>query len=90
MATVYIPAAMRPAAGGATEAVVPGRTLGEVIENLEAAYPGLKSRLAQEDRLRPGLAAFVNGVSVPPGLSTRVPEDAEIYFAPAIAGGRSE
>lgn len=87
MAVVHIPAAMRSLTGGVAQATAPGATLGEVIARLEADYPGLQSRLTEGERLRPGLAAFVDGVQVSPLLSTRVGENAEIYFAPAIAGG---
>jgi molybdopterin synthase sulfur carrier subunit len=87
MAKVHIPAPIRPLVGGAAEAVAPGETLGEVIANLEAAYPGVKDRLVEGDRMRRGMATFVNGVVVSPKLATRIPEEAEIYFAPAIAGG---
>ena len=87
MATVHIPAAMKAQTGGVTEASVAGTTLGEIIENLESAYPGLKRRLAEGERLRHGLAAFVDGVNVPSRLDTKVSENADIYFAPAISGG---
>ena len=89
MATVHIPAAMRKLTAGATTVVVPGETLREVVDRLDETHPGLKSRLVEGDRLRPGLAAFVGDESAPQGLRTKVPPDAEIYFAPAIAGGRS-
>jgi molybdopterin synthase sulfur carrier subunit len=87
MATVHIPAPLRSLTGGKTEAQVPGSTLGEVVEALEATYPGLKNRLVEGDRLRPGLAVFIEGVQTPSHLSLRLSKDAEIYFAPAIAGG---
>ena len=87
MATVHIPAAMRGRTGGQTDVVVAGSTLGELIEGLEALYPGLKSRMVEGERIRPGLATFVDGQNVSSNLGTRVPENAEIYFAPAIAGG---
>ncbi len=87
MAIVHIPAPMRSLTGGETDVTVPGGTLGEIVEALESRFPGMKSRLAEGDRIRPGLAVFVGGVNVPPRLSTHVPENAEIYFAPAIAGG---
>ncbi len=89
MVTVHIPAAMRILTLGEAQVSAEGSTLREVIEHLEAHFPGLQSRLAEEERLRSGLAAFVNGVSVRPLLSTRIPEGAEIFFAPAIAGGSS-
>ena len=87
MVTVHIPAALRPAAGGATQAVVEGSTLGEVIAALEASYPGIAGRLVEGERVRPGMAVFVNGTQAAPQLSTRMPDGAEIYFAPAVAGG---
>src|SRR5436305_2018400 len=87
MTTVHIPSVMRTLTGGDREVIAAGSTLGEIVESLEAAYPGLKSRLAEGDRIRPGLAVFVDGAQVRPDLTTRVADAAEIYFAPAIAGG---
>jgi molybdopterin synthase sulfur carrier subunit len=78
---------MKTLTGGESTIAVSGATLGELIENLEAAYPGLQGRLVEGERLRPGLAAFVNGVQTPPGLRVKIAADADIYFAPAMAGG---
>jgi sulfur-carrier protein len=87
MIQINIPAALRPLASGATRAEVEGSTLREVIQNLDALYPGLQARLLEGERVRPGMAVFINGTQAAPQLSTRVPPNAEIYFAPAIAGG---
>jgi molybdopterin synthase sulfur carrier subunit len=87
MATIHIMAPLRTLTGGETEVVVSGATLSEIVDNLESRFPGIKSRLAQGDRLRPGLALFVNGDNAPSYLTTRIPPEAEIYFAPAISGG---
>jgi molybdopterin converting factor small subunit len=87
MATVHIPAPLRVLTGGKSEVSVSGTSLGEVVDALEVSYPGLKRRLVEDDRIRPGLAVFVGGVQAPSRLSQRLHETAEIYFAPAIAGG---
>jgi molybdopterin converting factor small subunit len=87
MATVHIPAPLRSLTGGATEVVASGGTLGEVIEELDRLHPGLKSRLVEGERVRPSMATFVDGVQSQPYLSTKVKENADIYFTPAIAGG---
>ncbi len=87
MAMVYIPAAMRGLTGGAATVEAAGETLGAVIESLEGAYPGLRERLTDGARLKAGLAAFINGETPVGGLRARVPEGAEVHFAPAIAGG---
>lgn len=87
MATVHIPATMRPLTGGRATVTVPGETVREIIEGLEAAYPGTRARLMEGDRLRAGLAVFVDGEVPAAGLRARVRPDSEIHFAPAIAGG---
>lgn len=87
MATVHIPAVLRALTSGASEVAASGTSLGAVIEDLDALYPGLKSRLVEGDRLRSGMAVFVDGAMTPPRLSLPVSEGAEIYFAPAISGG---
>jgi molybdopterin converting factor small subunit len=78
---------MRGLTGGKSVVSVPGASLGEVVDALEVSYPGLKRRLVKDDRIRPGLAVFVGGVQTSFRLSQNLSENAEIYFAPAIAGG---
>ncbi len=42
-----------------------GKTLGEVLANLERRYPGLRFRMIDEqDRVRPHIRIFVNGRQV--------------------------
>jgi molybdopterin synthase sulfur carrier subunit len=90
MATVHIPAGMRKLTGETATVTVAGATLGEVVDGLELQFPGIRARLASDTepgRLRPGLAAFVDGVQASAGLATRLGDASEVYFTPAIAGG---
>ena len=87
MATVHIPAPMRSLTGGESEISVAGQSLRELIDRLDEAYPGVKARLVDGDRIRPGFATFVDGESITAGLQTRLKPDSEIYFTPALAGG---
>ena len=87
MPTIHIPAPLRELTGGEPDVTVSGGTLGELADNLEAIHPGLKARLVDGDRVRGSMAVFVNSVQAPSKLTTKVPEDADIYFTPAIAGG---
>jgi sulfur-carrier protein len=87
MAEVHIPAPLRSLTGGETKVTVPGETLREVLDRLEEAYPGLKARLVAGERMAPGLAVFVDGAVPSAGLRAKLSPDAEVYFAPAIAGG---
>lgn len=89
MATVHLPAPLRSLTGGAGSVSVSGSTVGEVIEQLDQAHPGLRERLVQGDRLRPGLAVFVDDQMPHGGLRAKVGPDSVVYFAPAVAGGRA-
>jgi molybdopterin synthase sulfur carrier subunit len=87
MAIVHIPAALRALTGGQVKVMAPGETLREVLDHLDAAHPGIKERLVAGDRMAPGMAVFVDGAIPSAGLRARLSPDAEIHFAPAIAGG---
>ena len=93
MATIWIPSLLRPLVDGQSQVVAPGRTVGDVIDALESAYPGLKSRLCQNDqrmssiRLVPSIRALVDGRAALLGLAEPVGEHSEIVFVPAISGG---
>jgi molybdopterin converting factor small subunit len=90
MAVVFIPTPLRKYANGQTSMTVPGSTLRELIRNLEERFPGLRVHLIDpedEDRMMPGLAAIVDGEPINMGLRTKLDEQTEVHFLPAIAGG---
>lgn len=68
-----------------------GKTVGEIVEDLEKQYPGLKERLCDE---RGELRRFVNlylndeDIRFAKGKETAVKDGDEISIIPAIAGGR--
>jgi molybdopterin converting factor small subunit len=64
-----------------------GTTVGELVDQLEIRYPGIKKRLLDGDRLRSDLAVFVDGSVRRDGLKCEVSADSEVHFIPAIAGG---
>ena len=78
---------MRTLTGGQVQVEAPGDTLGELITNLEAAYPGLEARLLNDGRLRGNIAVFIDDQQTTQGLRTRLTPTTRIYSAPAIAGG---
>jgi molybdopterin synthase sulfur carrier subunit len=92
VAIVWIPALYRDLTGGDEKATVPGDTVREVIENLEARYPGVRARLYRDsdERLRPGVAVVVDGVVIrgqSRALREPLTETSEVHFLPAISGG---
>jgi molybdopterin synthase sulfur carrier subunit len=94
---VRVPTILRSYTGGApvvavavTAAVTPHVTVAAVIDSLEAAYPGIKARLVDDDgRLRRFVNVYVGDEDVrfADGLSTTVPLGAELSVIPAVAGG---
>jgi molybdopterin synthase sulfur carrier subunit len=87
MPVVWVPSQMRDLTGGAVEVRVPGRTIRQVIANLERAYPGVAARLLDEGDLNPSIAVVVDGETATLGLLEPVQEESEVHFVPAIGGG---
>lgn len=89
MPDVWIPAQMQRITGAPDRVQVPGATVRQVINNLEALHPGMKELLYDEelDDITPGLAVIVDGDVSQLGLMERVREDTEMHFLPAIGGG---
>ena len=88
MPHVAIPSLMRKLTAGEEQVTVPGTTVREVIDNLEHRYPGVKARLCEEGRIKPGIAVYIDGIlTTREGLRERLNADAEIHFLPAISGG---
>jgi molybdopterin synthase sulfur carrier subunit len=87
MAVVWIPSLLRDLTGGQGQVEVAGKTVREVIEALDDAYPGLKARLCDGDRLDPTISVSVDGKIAPLRLLAPVGEESEVHFLPAVAGG---
>jgi len=87
MATVWIPSLLRDLTAGRQVLDAPGRTVGQVIDALDRAYPGFRDRLCEGNRIRPILTAYVDGRTAQLGLLEPVGEQSEVQFLPAVAGG---
>tara|TARA_B100000749_G_scaffold239737_1_gene199298 strand:+ start:63 stop:326 length:264 start_codon:yes stop_codon:yes gene_type:complete len=87
MTTVFLPYALRKYADGAEQVELTARTLGELIENLETAYPGVKRHLIVDGALKPGLSAIIGHTATRRGLLHKLEGDEEVHFIAAISGG---
>lgn len=87
MATVHIPTQLRSLTNGVEQVEASGATLRQIFASLDAAYPGLGSRLLKDDGISPGLAVSIDGAFTNRGLLAKVGPDSEIHFLPAIGGG---
>lgn len=88
--SVRVPTQLRSLSGGAGEVAVDGSTVGEVLESLDAGYPGFSERLFDEQgRLRRFVNVFVGDEDVRflDGLDTSVPDGETVSIVPAVAGG---
>ena len=88
--TVRIPTPLRRVTSGQDKVSVDGATLSDVVESLEAQYPGIKDRLCDEQgELRNFVNIYVNGEDVRflDGLNSATNPGDEISIVPAVAGG---
>jgi len=90
MAKVRIPAPLRSYTKDQAEVSATGRTVGEILRNLEQSYPGIGPRLLDEKgSVRRYVNIFHNDEDIRflKDLDTPVTENDRISIVPAIAGG---
>lgn len=87
MPIVFIPAQLKSLTGGVSQVEMEADNVRQVIEQLEAQFPGIRDRLCDGDQLAPTLQVSVDSSMGARGLRTRVAEAQEIHFLPVIGGG---
>ena len=83
---VWIPALHRDLTGGVEIVKIGGETVGELITNLDAQFPGIAGRLLDNGRIRPYISVAINGI-ITRGLHQKLREASEVHFVPALGGG---
>jgi sulfur-carrier protein len=87
---VRLPTVLRPHAGGQSTVSANGTTIGEVLNDLVASYPGMAGQvLTDEGTLHRFVNVYVDDDDVRylQGLDTPVRDGAEVSILPAVAGG---
>ena len=87
MAKVFLPFQLKEITENKDFIEVKGKTLREVINNLDNMYPGLKDHLVEEGKIKSGLSAICGYAATRKGLLQQLEEDTEVHFLPAISGG---
>ena len=87
MPRVFIPPLLRPLTGDVEEVTVDAKNVRQVVAALESQFPGIESRLCDDEGLQPGLTVAVDGNISSLGLLQKVGENSEVHFLPAIGGG---
>ncbi len=88
--SVRIPTILRTYTQGVAEVTGEGATLRDVLQKLDADYPGIGGRILDETgKIRRFVNVYVGeeDVRFADGLDTSVPEGAQISIIPAVAGG---
>lgn len=89
--TVRIPTPLRKLTQEQDVVAGTGETLTALISDLDTSYPGLQTRLVDEEgEIRRFVNVFVNGEDVRflSGLGTTIAEGDEVSIVPAVAGGQ--
>jgi molybdopterin synthase sulfur carrier subunit len=87
VAKVFIPTMLQKLTGGVKEVDCPARNVRQLIDGLDALYPGIKDRLVEDGEIRSNLAVAVDGDVARMGMLERVQDASEVHFVPAIGGG---
>lgn len=89
--TVRLPGALRDATGGQTKVQASGRTLADVIADVDRRHPGFRGRVLDDTgRLRSYVNIYIgdDDARAKGGTDAPVPDGTEVMVIPAMAGGR--
>ena len=88
--SVRVPTILRPYTQGVSEVSAEGGTLTEVLDSLDASYPGIKGRVLDDSgELRRFVNVYVDDddVRFADGLQTSIKDGGQVSIIPAVAGG---
>ena len=87
MIPVLIPSQLQSYTSGASRVEAEGRTVMELLENLDQRFPGIRFRVVDEqDRVRRHMKVFI-GLDRVHDLRTPVAEGGELLIFGALSGG---
>ncbi len=92
MVTVHVPSLMRDLTQGAEQVEVQappgvGFTVGQLLDALDARFPGFRGRVIEAGALMPNLAVFIDGEQGLLGLRAKLGPDSTVLFVPPTMGG---
>jgi molybdopterin converting factor small subunit len=84
---VLIPSPLRSYTSGDSAVEATGKTLADVLADLDQRYPGIRFRMVDEqDAIRGHMRVFVNGADVR-ALDTPLRATDEVMIVQALSGG---
>ena len=87
MVKVFLPASLRSLANGMRTVEIEAGTVGELIDQLDTQFPGLRGRLCTETGLKPGIAVAIDSRVCSHGVHERLTPGNEVHFLPSVSGG---
>lgn len=87
MPVVFIPASLHRFTGGVKQLELPAKTVGEVVDQLDDRFPGIRQRMCEGNRLKPGLAVAVDSRISDLGMLQPIDLENEVHFVFAVGGG---
>jgi molybdopterin converting factor small subunit len=87
MITVRVPSPLRSYTAGAAQVSANGRTVAELLGDLDHTHPGMRFRMIDEqERIRPHIRIFINQREVH-ALSEALSASDEVHLICALSGG---
>ena len=84
---IRIPSPLRSYTDGRSVVDAHGRTIFELVRSLDTSYPGLRSRIIDEqDRIREHIKIYLDAEQIHDG-SAEVEPESEIHIICALTGG---
>jgi len=84
---VLVPSPLHSYTSGASRVEAMGSTLREVLDHLDARYPGFRFRIIDEqDRVRPHIRLFVNA-RLAPSIDRPLDASDQVQIICALSGG---
>ncbi len=89
MATIRIPAPLRPYSGGSSSVQVTGSSVAAALADLGEQYPDLGQHLFEGDKLRSFVNLYLDKQDIDQlqGLATPLADEDTLLIIPSIAGG---
>lgn len=86
---VRVPTILRQYTSGEPMVLVEGSTVAEVLEDLDATYPGIAAKVLDAGGLKRFVNVYVDDEDVRflSGVETAVPAGGVLTILPAVAGG---
>ncbi len=87
MATITIPLLLSDITGEVREVTLEGTTIGELIDALDARFPGFRGQIQRDGKPISTLTFTVDGRIATSGFQTPVHPEARVAILPTFGGG---